>query len=52
VHGLEEQLVAVYLLLWGLLQGQQLVGAQVALVVACALAGEDRLAVVLGARFH
>ena len=47
VDGLEEQLVAVSLLGRGLLQGQKLVGAQVALVVACALAGEDGLAVVL-----
>src|SRR4029453_3944663 len=52
VDGLEEQLVAVHLLLGALLQGEQLVGAQVALVVACARAGEDRLAVVLRARLQ
>src|SRR5437868_14520860 len=47
VHGLEEQLVPVRLLLGGLLQSQQLVGAQIALVVAGALAAEDGLAEVL-----
>jgi hypothetical protein len=51
VDGLEEQLVAVRLLARALLQGEQLVGAQVALVVAGALAGEDRLAEVLLAGF-
>ena len=47
MHGLEEQLVAVRPLLRGLLQREQLVGSQVALVVAGALAGEDGLAEVL-----
>ncbi len=41
VHGLEERLVAVQHLLGRLLQREQLVGAQVALVVAVAGPGED-----------
>ena len=47
VDGLEEELVAVRPLLRRLLQGEQLVGAQVALVVARGVALEDRLRVVL-----
>jgi hypothetical protein len=47
VHGLEEELVAVDPLVRGLLQAEQRVGIEVALVVAGAVAGEDRLRVVL-----
>ena len=47
VDGLEEQLVAVRPLLRRLLQREQLVGAQVALVVGGRVALEDRLGVVL-----
>ena len=47
MHGLEEQLVGMGALVGRLLQGQQLVGAQVALVVRLALAGQDRLGEVL-----
>ena len=43
MHALEEQLVAVHPFVGGLLQAQQLVGAQVTLVVGAALALEDRL---------
>ena len=41
MDGLEEQLVVVDALLRRFLQGQELVGSQVALVVARAAAGED-----------
>ena len=47
VHRLEEELVAVRHLLGRLLQREQLVGAQIPLVVARAGAREDRLRVVL-----
>src|SRR5262249_60025892 len=47
VHGLEEELVGMRALLGRLLQGEQLVRAQVALVVGCALPRQDRLGVVL-----
>ena len=43
MHGLEEQLVAVRPLVGRLLQREQLVGAEVALVVGVALAGQQRL---------
>ena len=42
MHRLEEELVAVRPLVRALLQREQLVRAQVALVVAAAGAGEDR----------
>ena len=47
MHGLEEKLVPVDLLVRGLLEGEQVVGAEIALVVARALAGENGLRVVL-----
>ena len=50
VDGLEEELVVVRPLLRRLLEREQLVGAQVALVVARRVAGQDRLGVVLARR--
>ena len=47
VHGLEQQLVRVRLLLGRLLQGEQLVRAQVALVVRRARPGQNRLGEIL-----
>jgi hypothetical protein len=47
VHGLEEKLVAMGLLFRRLLEREQLVGPEIALVVARALPGEDRLRVVV-----
>ena len=47
VHGLEQELVGVRALFRRLLQRQQLVRAQVALVVRRALAGQDRFGEVL-----
>jgi len=46
VHGLEEKLVVVRLLVGRLLQRQQLVGAQIALVVACSGARQNRCVLV------
>ena len=43
VHGLEQKLVAVHPLVGGLLEREQLVGAQIALVVAPRVTGENRL---------
>src|SRR6185503_7013254 len=48
VDGLEEQLVVVRALVLGLLQREQLVGAEVALVVRSARRGKDRGELVLG----
>ena len=47
MHGLEEELVAVHPVVRGLLEPRQRVRVQVALVVALALAREDRLGEVL-----
>jgi len=47
MHRLKEELVAVRPFLRRLLQGEQLVRAKVALVVARRVAVEDRLGVVL-----
>src|SRR5207248_5941817 len=52
VDGLEEQLVAMDHLLRRLLQGEELIGAQVALVVGGALSRQDRLRVVLDLASH
>jgi hypothetical protein len=47
VHGLEEQLVGMRLLLGRLLEREQVVRPQVALVVRRALPGQDRLGEIL-----
>jgi hypothetical protein len=47
VHGLEEELVAMDLLFRRLLERQELVRPQIALIVARARSGENRLGVVL-----
>src|SRR5437870_2835327 len=47
VHGLEEELVRMRPLLRRFLQRKQLVRAEIALVVGCAPAGENRLGEVL-----
>src|SRR5438270_11618207 len=46
VHGLEQQLVAVHPVVCGLLEREQRVGPEVALVVASARAGQDRCELV------
>ena len=54
VDGLEEELVAVHPLVGPLLEREELVGAEIALIVARALAGQDRGEFLLVAvrRFH
>ena len=47
MHSLEEELVGMRLLLGRLLQRQQVVGAQVTLVVRRTLPGQDRLGEIL-----
>ena len=52
VHDLEQQLVVVHPLRTGLLERQELIGAQVALIVTRRVAGENRCVVVSGIVAH